>query len=92
MTDTKVQYLHNLTEFKSYNEIKSRVLHPKFPWFYSPVSTSDKFPFLGNEIVDREGKILSEEGFKLDKEDEIIDGMLFIENGEIRHQQTKESM
>ncbi len=34
----------------------------------------------------------SEEGFKLDKEDEIIDGMLFIENGEIRHQQTKESM
>ena len=34
----------------------------------------------------------SEEGFKLDKEDEIIDGMLFIENGEIRHQPTKESM
>ncbi|MAH73621.1 MAG: hypothetical protein CMK29_05940 [Porticoccaceae bacterium] len=65
MKDTKVQYLHNLTEFKSYNEIKSRVLHPKFPWFYSPVSTSEKFPFLGNEIVDREGKILSEEGFKL---------------------------
>ena len=34
----------------------------------------------------------SEEGFKLDKEDEIIDGMLFIENGEVRHQPTKESM
>ena len=34
----------------------------------------------------------SEEGFKLDKEDEIIDGMLFIENGEIRHQPTKESV
>ena len=27
-----------------------------------------------------------EDGFKLNKEDEIIDGMLFIENGEIRHQ------
>ena len=34
----------------------------------------------------------SEEGFVLDKEDEIIDGMLFIENGEVRHQPTKESM
>lgn len=34
----------------------------------------------------------SEEGFKLDKEDEIIDGMLFMENGDVRHQPTKESM
>jgi NAD(P) transhydrogenase subunit alpha len=28
----------------------------------------------------------------LDKEDEIIDGMLFVENGDIRHQPTKEAM
>ncbi len=34
----------------------------------------------------------SEDGFKLDKEDEIIDGMLFMENGDVRHQPTKESM
>ena len=34
----------------------------------------------------------SEDGFKLDKEDEIIDGMLFLENGDVRHQPTKESM
>ena len=34
----------------------------------------------------------TEEGFKLDKEDEIIDGMLFIENGEVRNQATKEAM
>ena len=34
----------------------------------------------------------TEDGFKLDKEDEIIDGMLFIENGELRHQPTKEAM
>ena len=34
----------------------------------------------------------TEEGFKLNKEDEIIDGMLFIENGELRHQPTKEAM
>ena len=33
-----------------------------------------------------------EDGFKLNKEDEIIDGMLFIENGEIRHQPTKEAL
>ena len=33
-----------------------------------------------------------ENGFKLNKEDEIIDGMLFIENGEIRHQPTKEAL
>ena len=33
-----------------------------------------------------------EEGFKLDKEDEIIDGMLFIEKGEIRHEPTKEAL
>ena len=26
------------------------------------------------------------------KEDEIIDGMLFVENGEIRHQPTKEAL
>ena len=34
----------------------------------------------------------TEEGFKLDKEDEIIDGMLFIEKGEIRHEPTKEAL
>ena len=34
----------------------------------------------------------TEEGFKLNKEDEIIDGMLFIENGEVRNQATKEVM
>ena len=34
----------------------------------------------------------TEDGFKLDKEDEIIDGMLFVENGEIRHQPTKEAL
>ena len=34
----------------------------------------------------------TEEGFKLNKEDEIIDGMLFIENGEVRNQATKEAM
>ena len=34
----------------------------------------------------------TEEGFKLDKEDEIIDGMLFIEKGELRHQPTKEAL
>jgi NAD(P) transhydrogenase subunit alpha len=34
----------------------------------------------------------SEDGFKLDKEDEIIDGMLFLENGVVRHQPTKEAM
>ena len=35
---------------------------------------------------------LKGEIWRLDKEDEIIDGMLFIENGEVRHQPTKESM
>ena len=34
----------------------------------------------------------SEDGFKLDKEDEIIDGMLFLENGVVRHEPTKEAM
>ena len=34
----------------------------------------------------------TEEGFKLDKEDEIIDGMLFIEKGEVRHEPTKEAL
>ena len=34
----------------------------------------------------------TEEGFKLNKEDEIIDGMLFIENGQVRNQATKEAM
>jgi NAD(P) transhydrogenase subunit alpha len=33
-----------------------------------------------------------EDGFKLNKEDEIIDGMLFVENGDIRHQPTKEAI
>ena len=32
----------------------------------------------------------SEQGFKLDKDDEIIDGMLFIEKGEVRHEPTRE--
>ena len=34
----------------------------------------------------------SEQGFKLDKEDEIIDGMLFIEKGEVRHEPTQEAL
>ena len=34
----------------------------------------------------------TENGFELNKEDEIIDGMLFIEKGEVRHQPTLEAM
>ena len=34
----------------------------------------------------------SEDGFKLDKKDEIIDGMLFLENGVVRHEPTREAM
>ncbi|MDC0593825.1 Re/Si-specific NAD(P)(+) transhydrogenase subunit alpha [Candidatus Marinimicrobia bacterium] len=33
-----------------------------------------------------------EDQFKLNKEDEIIDGMLFLENGVVRHEPTKEAM
>jgi NAD(P) transhydrogenase subunit alpha len=33
-----------------------------------------------------------EDEFKLNKEDEIIDGMLFLENGVVRHEPTKEAM
>ena len=33
-----------------------------------------------------------EDEFKLNKEDEIIDGMLFLENGMVRHEPTKEAM
>jgi NAD(P) transhydrogenase subunit alpha len=34
----------------------------------------------------------TENGFELNKEDEIIDGMLFIEKGEVRHQLTLKAM
>lgn len=33
-----------------------------------------------------------EDGFELDKDDEIVDGMLFLENGVVRHEPTKEVM
>ena len=34
----------------------------------------------------------TEEGFKLNKDDEIIDGMLFIEKGEVRHEPTRKAL
>lgn len=34
----------------------------------------------------------TENGFNLDKEDEIIDGMLYLENGVVRHEPTREAM